>query len=76
MSLPVDRIVTLEELPWEHRRQVVDAFLHAAFIRPALRKGPASSKDVGQRVGLYWQDDRNLPALPASNVGDLEPVVW
>lgn len=75
--LPDDRTVALDDLPsWDHRRQVVEAYLHAVFVKPALRRGPAAAKDAAQRVRLIWSDDRDLPDLPSPVTGQLAPVIW
>jgi DNA invertase Pin-like site-specific DNA recombinase len=75
-DLPSDRTVALDGLPWEVRRLVVETLVHSVWVRKSALRGPTARRRVGERLRLFWRDDRALPVLPSKHVSHPGPFEW
>jgi DNA invertase Pin-like site-specific DNA recombinase len=75
-DLPEGVVPRLEDLPWEVRRQVVEALLHSVWMRRGTVRGPNARRHVGDRLLVVWRDDRDPPALPTRTGPTAQPVRW
>lgn len=74
-TLPDGGSLSLELLPWEARREVVDALLHSVWVRRSEKRGAAATRHVDHRLRVVWRDDPDLPAL-ASRTSEVGPLQW
>lgn len=77
LDLPEGVVPTLEALPWDVRRSVVDVLVHSVFVRRSQHKGPAATKRVGERLHVAFRDDAALPDLPRVGMrAPLPALTW
>lgn len=75
-ELPAGVTPTLDALPWDVRRRVVEAFLHSVWVRRSALRGPQARQHVASRIRVVWADDRDRPALPNRNAAEHGPLHW
>ena len=75
-DLPGDVAPTIESMPWEVRRALVETFLHSVWVRRSQARGPAARRHLARRVRVVWTDDRARPELPRRGRPDPGPLDW
>lgn len=64
LDLPPDVTVKLADLPWEDRRRVVEAAMHAVWVKRSPVRGPGARQRVGERLRVEYIDSRVRHDLP------------
>lgn len=76
-ELPEGMVPRLEDFAWDVRRRIVDATIHAVWLRRAEVRGPSHAmRHADRRILVSWQDDPSLPELPDRRGGEQPPVDW
>jgi hypothetical protein len=75
LGTPADVVPTLDMLPWDVRRAVVESLVHSVWVRKSRAIGAAATKRVGERLRVVWSDDRDIPDLPAPHRREALPAL-
>ena len=74
-ALPVTGTIAIEHLPWEDRRALAEAALHAVWVRKATSRGWHARTEIASRLMVQFMDDAAPEQLHRRGL-DLAPIPW